>query len=748
MTPPSLRNLVNAVAIIIGASTCVLGPLAYFAIGYSHNAHELEYRATIGAERLAKFIYMHPTGWHFQVPRLAELIEDEGFRFPSAVRRIVAADDVQVIAIGSPLAEPILARSSPITVGGELIGRTEIAISLRPLLWETGAAGLISCVLGFCMYFAVRIFPFRVLDRTLGDLQRARAEVEVVNRQLAKQNTRFQAALTNMSQGLVMFDGSGQLSVCNRHFAEVFGVSGQDFAPGVDRTAYIDHIRRITSITADAPDLGPTQLDDLIEAGRPGSTIFTRTDGAVFSVNHEPMADGGWVDTFNNITERRRAEARIAHLAHHDALTNLPNRVTFYERLNEFLARTKPGDHFSVFIFDFDDFKSINDTLGHPAGDALLRTAAERMRSCLGKDGLGARLGGDEFAVIQFGGEAAATELARRLTETVGGTYELEGRTIAVGISIGIAIAPDDGACAEDLIRNADLALYRAKSDPGEAFCFFETEMDARMRSRHEMEIDLRTALAESQFELHYQPLINLRTGQVTGLEALIRWNHPVRGTIQPDDFIPLAEDTGLVVPIGAWVLERACMDALRWPADIRVEVNVSPVQFKRHNNLLQMVARALTASGLPPGRLELEITERVLLDEDEFSLATLHHLRDMGVKIAMDDFGIGYSSLGYLRSFPFDKIKIDRSFVRDLSSDQASVAIIRAVVGMSTSLSMVTTVEGVETVQQLERLREEGCTEVQGFLFSAPRPANEINYMLSELRSSMQVAAQDTVAV
>jgi diguanylate cyclase (GGDEF)-like protein/PAS domain S-box-containing protein len=434
-----------------------------------------------------------------------------------------------------------------------------------------------------------------------------------------------------------------------------------------------------------------------------------------------------------DVTERKQAEARIAFMAHHDALTGLPNRLMFNERLDDALERLAHSKgQLAVLCIDLDHFKSVNDTLGHPIGDLLLRQVAERLGGCLRKSDMVARQGGDEFAVVQtpLAGPEEASQLAARLIEVLSGTFELDGHEVVVGASIGIALAPDDGDTSETLLRNADMALYRAKSEGRGTSHFFEAEMDRRLQARRLLEIDLRKAFVQNEFVLYYQPLVNLRSGRVSGFEALIRWCHPERGTISPGDFIPVAEEIGLIVPIGEWVLREACRQAATWPGDIHIAVNLSPVQF-RSRGIVQAVLSALGTSGLAPHRLEIEITETVLLGETEANIATLHQLRSLGVKIAMDDFGTGYSSLSYLRSFPFDKIKIDRSFVHEMVERPDCVAIVRAVAGLGASLGIATTAEGVETVEQLERIRAEGCTEVQGYLFSAPRPACELAGLL-----------------
>ncbi len=435
-----------------------------------------------------------------------------------------------------------------------------------------------------------------------------------------------------------------------------------------------------------------------------------------------------------DITERKEAEARIAHMAHHDALTDMPNRVLLRERMAEALAqRTRNNKFLGMLCLDLDNFKLVNDTLGHPVGDRLLQAVAERIQSVVRKGETAARLGGDEFAVLVP--EASTPEevsvLARRLIEVVGEPYKIDDTVVTVGTTVGIAVPPGDGEDADHLLRNADMALYRAKADGKGTYRFFEPEMDARAQARRRLEIDLRTAIAEEHLEVHYQPLVDFATDKITGLEALLRWPHPERGSIPPSEFIPLAEETGLITSLGRFVLRRACKDATLWPDGVMLAVNLSPLQF-RVGNVFLMVKEALEETGLKASRLDLEITESVLLEKTDQVIASLHALRALGVRISMDDFGTGYSSLSYLRSFPFDKIKIDRSFVRDLESNQGTRAIVRAVLGLAAGLDMKVVAEGIENKQDLAYLMSEGCREGQGFLFSRARPQAEILKMLT----------------
>jgi diguanylate cyclase (GGDEF)-like protein len=487
------------------------------------------------------------------------------------------------------------------------------------------------------------------------------------------------------------------------------------------------------------PDEFFGQLVDDARAGRTTTTIMTRFDRSIRVVN-QPMLGGGWVATFEDITEWLAAQEKISHMARHDALTNLPNRVLFHEQLEQGLRLAKPGDQLAVLCLDLDHFKDINDSLGHPIGDALLKEVGRRLAACVGENDTVARLGGDEFAVVQLGQEEemAATVLAARLVEVISAPYDIADHQIVIGVSIGISLFPQDGDNPSELLKNADLALYRAKADGRGTYRFFETGMDARAQARRLLEMDLRAAVQRNEFAVYYQPIRDVARDVVVAFEALIRWNHPERGLISPISFIPLAEETGLVVALGEHVLKVACADAATWPDGISVAVNLSPVQFKSPN-LVASVVEALALSGLDARRLELEITESVLLQNSEATLTILHELRALGVRISLDDFGTGYSSLSYLRSFPFDKIKIDRSFVQELSTREDSMAIVRAVTGLGRSLGIATTAEGVENDAQLELLRREGCTQAQGYLFSRPRPASEVGNMLvpSKARAS-----------
>ena len=466
----------------------------------------------------------------------------------------------------------------------------------------------------------------------------------------------------------------------------------------------------------------------------PDNTLFWMESNGT-PVFNEAGVFAGYRGTCRNITQRKESDSTIEFLARYDSLTKLPNRLLFRERIDQALARATPESRVAVLCLDLDRFKVVNDTLGHSIGDALLRTVAERISRCVRSVDTVARLGGDEFVVIQVGLERAeeAAGLAVRIEEALGEPCILDGHYVTTRTTIGIALTPNDGTSAEELLRQADIALYRAKFEEPGTWCFFEPEMGARVEKRRTLEAGMRDALSRNEFELVYQPLYSVASRRVVSVEALLRWRHPTRGLIGPNEFIPVAEESGLIVPIGEWVLKQACADAMQWRGgSVNVAVNLSPVQFKSRR-LVAAVKEALAASGLPGHRLELEITEAVLLQSGDATLAALHELHDLGARVSLDDFGTGYSSLSYLRSFPFDKIKIDQSFIRDLTHAQGGAAIVRAIAGLGTSFSLATTAEGVETREQFAILRAEGCTEVQGFLFSRPVSAGQISGLIGQ---------------
>ena len=562
--------------------------------------------------------------------------------------------------------------------------------------------------------------------------------------QVRLENIKLDAALQNMSQGLVMFDRDGNLIVCNQKYAELYRLPPELIRPGVSHKRILEH--RIASGRVAGSDAVRFVKDGTTE-GVPKSaseTVLELADGRTLLVAVRPLTNGGWVSTHEDITSRREAEAQIAHMAHHDALTNLPNRMLLRERLEEALVRVNRGGQIAVLYLDLDHFKSINDTLGHGIGDELLKAVAVRLARCIGEQDTIARLGGDEFAVVQteIDSPSDVANLASRLRDALTQPYDLEGHQVPADVSIGISIAPDDTTDPDQLLKNADMALYRSKADGRGTFRFFEPQMDERVKARRTLELDLRNAIVNGEFELYYQPLLNLQHHKISGCETLLRWHHPTRGMVSPAEFIPMAEETGLINQIGEWVLRQACLEAASWSNEIAVAVNLSPVQFK-NQNLAQLVVSALGHSGLPAHRLELEITEAVLLQNSDATLATLHRLRELGVRVAMDDFGTGYSSLSYLRSFPFDKIKIDRSFINDIADKDESGAIVQAVTSLASRLNMATTAEGVETEAQLQIIERLGCTEMQGYLYSRPVPVGELVKLLPSRRDQAGGAAE-----
>jgi diguanylate cyclase (GGDEF)-like protein/PAS domain S-box-containing protein len=549
---------------------------------------------------------------------------------------------------------------------------------------------------------------------------------------LGEQKLLLDAALENMSQGLCMYKADGRILLFNERYAKLVGLPARSLAG----RSLLDvlRFRKAAGLLAEEPAEMLARVIADVREGTSKTRIVDAAGGRTLRIVEQPMPTGGWVSTVEDITDWLKAQAQIAHMARHDSLTDLPNRMLFREHLGQTLPQTRRDTLIAVLYLDLDRFKQVNDTLGHSVGDDLLKAVAARLVENVRETDMVCRLGGDEFAIVQLRREAdvsAASSLASRLIEVVSAPYEIKGHQIVIGASIGISSAPGDGDDADQLLKNADLALYLAKAEGRGTYRFFEAEMDARAQARRAMEIDLRAALSRGEFELHYQPIYDLATDEIVCFEALLRWNHPRDGTVLPASFIPLAEETGLIVPVGAWVLRQACTEAAGWSRKVRVAVNLSPAQFKSRN-LLTTVVSALSESRLAANRLELEITETVLLQDTQGTLATLHQLRDLGIRIAMDDFGTGYSSLSYLRSFPFDKIKIDGSFVRELAAHGDSMAIVRAVTGLGTSMGISTTAEGVETGEQLALLRAEGCTEVQGYLLNSPRPSAEVEAMLA----------------
>jgi diguanylate cyclase (GGDEF)-like protein/PAS domain S-box-containing protein len=732
-----------------------------------------------------------------------------------------------------------------------IMATTTVAAALQDWRAQTrlmvAAAGLSALVIAILLILIVRRMTWQHRE---------------AHQRLEQEKLRLDTALNNMTQGLILYDASARVVLCNQRYIDMYRLSPAVIRPGCHFFDLVQHRKDIGSFKGDVEEFCSTVLANVAQ-GKVTHSVLETVDGRAVQIVNRPLAQGGWVATMEDVTEhrkleqerdrnyaflreiidhipsqitvkdvrdrryvlanrvaeihvglsndaivgktaddifprvlaeriardddeslrspdglsldehrweskvsgsrlitskrigirdqtgeprfiinvvedvteRRRADEKIAHLAHFDALTDLPNRVLFREQVERELQRSRRGEQFALLYIDIDEFKGINDSLGHHVGDELLKVVAARLKHCIRETDLVARLGGDEFAVIQSnaGDVAEVVEFVTRVHEAIRQPYQCLGR-LSTDASIGIALAPRDGTDLEQLIKNADLAMYAAKADGRRTHRFFEPAMDASAKARLKMQQDLRQALVDGGFEIHYQPVVNLRSDEVAGCEALLRWRHPERGMVSPAEFIPVAEDTGLIVELGEWVLRTACAEAANWPDHVRVAVNVSPVQLKCETLALKVVG-ALADSGLPASRLELEITEAVLIRDDEAALAILHQLRAIGVRIALDDFGTGYSSLSYLKRFPFDKIKIDRCFISDVAEIDGSAAIVQAVVNIAAARNMTTTAEGVETLEQKERLRALGCTEMQGYLFSAAKPGPEVRLLFDPRR-------------
>jgi len=588
-----------------------------------------------------------------------------------------------------------------------------------------------------------------VLNGTAASLERQRRDIEDLNERLrhsqrleAVEKQRLDIALNNMTQGLLLFDATERIVICNQRYIEMYGLSPNVVRPGCSFRDLLAHRKETGSFTGDIEEYCSFTARNLA-LREVAKIIIDTADGRSIQIVNQPLADGGWLATHEDMTERRRSDERIRHLAHYDALTQLPNRLLFREQLDYALSMLQRGEQLAVLYIDIDEFKSINDSLGHPVGDELLKAVAGRLSGCLEATDFAARIGGDEFAIIRTEVERPAdiTGLVARIYEAIREPYDCVGHLLTTDASIGIALAPSDATDLDQLLKNADLAMYAAKADGRRTYRFFEPAMEARVTTMRKMELDLRQAIKDGGLELHYQPIVNLRDNKVTGCEALLRWRHPELGMIAPADFIPVAEDTGLIIPLGEWVLSTACAEAATWPDDIKIAVNVSPVQFRSKSFALK-VAATLAFSGLSARRLELEITEAVLIRDDEAALVVLHQLRELGVGIALDDFGTGYSSLSYLQRFPFGRIKIDRCFIKSIAEPGGSSSIVQAVVNIAAANNMTTTAEGVETEQQREILFKLGCSEMQGYLFSAAKSAGEVRQFFPSRGMSMVDAA------
>jgi diguanylate cyclase (GGDEF)-like protein/PAS domain S-box-containing protein len=667
--------------------------------------------------------------------RLPHVEKMVGLNFASGPmhRLILSTSDHGTMRMASPVdhLDRIVAAQKlghfPVTV----IATTAISAALAD--WREQTHLLIgTAVLSVLVIAAVLSLITRQLSR----------EHDLAGQRLALEKRRLDIAINNMPQGLLLYDAAGQIVVCNRRYLEMYGLSPDVVKPGCSFRELIAHRKETGSFKGDAEEYCLSVFSKVSE-GKVTESVVETADGRSIQVVNQPLANGGWIATMEDITERKLSGERIAHLAHYDALTDLPNRVLFRAQLEHALKTLRRGEQLAVLYIDIDEFKNVNDTLGHTVGDDLLKALADRLRRCLRETDFAARIGGDEFAVIQTAIKQPADtlDLVSRIYTAIREPQKCGDHLLTANASIGIALAPDNGVNLDQLLINADLAMYGAKADGRQTYRFFEPAMDARVRARRALELDLRQAMTDGGLELYYQPIVDLRDNKIVGCEALLRWFHPKRGVVPPSAFIPVAEETGMINELGEWALRRACNEAASWPDEIKVAVNVSPVQFKSRTLALS-VAAALAASGLKANQLELEITEAVLIRDDDAALITLHQLRKLGVQIALDDFGTGYSSLSYLRRFPFDKIKIDRCFITDIAKPNGSADIVQAIVNIATVRNMTTTAEGVETERQLETIRKLGCMQMQGYLFSPAIAAPELKQLLLSHRQKTCAAA------
>jgi diguanylate cyclase (GGDEF)-like protein len=641
---------------------------------------------------------------------------------------LMGSDDAVAHMIATSVTLCYVAAGGGRTYGRPWIFHVQMLLACGPLTFALAANGSPFYV-GMALLNVLFFFSLKHISTSL---QAIFVRALIAREREAALASQFDTALNNMPHGLAMFRADGRLAVMNNRFSKMMNLS-DNF---VQRGAGVADICAACVAAGAMSEVSASLILLEVEQSRASEIITTDPDfnkNRALSWTFQPMAGGGTVMLVEDITERKDAEARISHLARYDELTALPNRVNFRDEIGKLLAAQQGAEQLSALLFvDLDQFKQVNDTLGHPCGDQLLCAVSERLREMLRPEDFVARFGGDEFVVFQQNIHSPddAAGLARRIVDRLSERYKIDNHLVEIGASVGIAMT-SRGVSADTLLKNADMALYRAKADGRGTFCFFREEMALVVEARRILELDLRKALANEEFELFFQPLVNLKSGRISTCEALLRWNHPVRGTVSPTDIIPVAEDMGLIVDLGRWILRKACMECMKWPEGVSVAVNFSPQQFHQRD-VLSEVRYALEVSGLPATRLEIEITESSLLRNTQLTHDVLSQLHSLGVRISLDDFGTGYSSLSYLHNFPLQKVKIDRSFLEGIDSDRP-LTLLRGVARLSADLGMSVAVEGIETNEQLELISADGAvTEAQGYLFSPPVPAVRVRQLLN----------------
>ncbi len=715
------------------------------------NRQDVELRYQILRSRLSLFEQGEFMNFVSVMPENRETVEQLASALQQIGTFIGEIDRPENAQIALDLTAPLESKMVALASKANEYGATAQAKDQGELLrlhWLFSALALSLVITGF-VFIAMLRWQHRLqisvqqrLKATNEDLLRTSAELSEsaqaarrANDELITQNLLFNTALNNMSHGLCMFDAQGRLIVSNQKMESIYGLTQEQLRLGTSLHQLIgDMVEAGASAEDEAEQVAQLQ-SRLIEQNRSDTLTQELRDGRTILISHQPMRGGGWVATYEDITERHKAQAQVAYMARHDTLTDLPNRLMMREQLEEILASSNErGLSTAVMCVDLDNFKSINDTLGHPVGDALLRAVAGRIRNTVRETDAVARLGGDEFVVVQGNVEKPeqASSLAKRLIDALDDPYIIEGHQVLTGASVGIAVADPDHDAADDLLMQADVALYQAKGDGRGVFRFYEEGMNKRLQRRRALEAELRSANLDEQFHLVFQPIIGLGTNKVTTFEALLRWTHPVHGPVSPDEFIGIAEDTGAIVQLGEWVLRQVCMEMKSLPDDISIAANLSPMQFKR-DDIVETVARVLVETDTPANRLELEITETLLLEDNRKLHADLRRLRQLGTRISLDDFGTGYSSLSYLQKFAFDKVKIDRLFIKEITKSADQAAIVQTIVNLAFTLGMTTVVEGVEMEEQLRIIRAMGCDEAQGNLFSKPILARDIPGFLDE---------------